>query len=60
MVPEVILNAVVVEHGVVHVKQEHNFTWGCHPLAYFTIRSFFTDVTPLTLRAISPALSRAF
>ena len=28
-------------------------------LAYFTARSFFTDVTPFTLRAISPALSTA-
>ena len=27
---------------------------------YFTIRLFFTDSTPLTLRAISPALSTAF
>ena len=29
-------------------------------LAYFTTKSFFTDMTPLTLRAISPALSTAF
>jgi len=29
-------------------------------LAYFTIRSFFTDLTPLTLLAISPALSTAW
>jgi hypothetical protein len=30
MVPEVILHAVIVQQGVVHVKQEHNFTGGCH------------------------------
>jgi hypothetical protein len=30
MAPEVILHSVVVEQGVVHVKQEHNFTGGCH------------------------------
>jgi hypothetical protein len=28
--------------------------------AYFTIRSFFTDLTPLTLLVISMALSTAF
>ena len=33
--------------------------FGC-VVAYFTIRLFFTDSTPLTLRVISPALSTAF
>ena len=29
------------------------------PLRYFTMRLFFTDLTPPTLRVISPALSTA-
>jgi len=29
-------------------------------VAYFRFRLFFTDLTPLTLPAISPALSMAF
>jgi len=33
MVPDVILQAVVVEQGVVHVKQEHDFWGGCDSVA---------------------------
>jgi hypothetical protein len=35
-------------------------TLTCAARVYFTIRSFVTDLTPWTLRAISPALSTAF